>query len=216
MTSEVLPLDLPIRRFAPGVEDRVRVHFPDVVLTIIPARETPRSLEQAGIVEFDYPKTLNTKRGRIRFRLATHTQAIYVPEVLSGSFAEAFDGEEEDHLRTLRMIDPASDRSNAQLKVNSLPKVAGVRWVIPSRAVVARIAVNHLQEREEKILEKDDVWTSDQMESYRDNHPHLVVGHFNGNRLLVDYLPGGLGGKAGILAVGVPDRQSSRLHLVQR
>lgn len=213
--TEALAITSQAKTFTPGVENALRSKYADAKFTIAPARETPRSL--TNVVEFDYSPALDVKKARSRFRLATDTQIVYLPDMLGGSYVEAFDDSEENVLRIRRMIDPRSERRNAQVLLKGLDKMPGVKWVIPSRALVARILVDHLQTYGEHLLRRDFIWTSDQMETHRGNNPHLVVGRFDGKKILVDSPLGGVGRGAGVLLVGVPEKVFGRryLHLVQ-
>lgn len=204
--------------FAKGVEGQVSAKFPEALFTTIPAQDTTSSLEEMLFKMELHPGL----EGELPlFRLAVASRAIYLPGPVNG-YVETYNSEEEIDLRQLFMDD--TERGNTEQVLEGLDQIEGVRWEIPSTIILARILLNHLQDKGEYLLSREYVWTHDQMESNRHGLVRLVAGHFGQNNdsqtiLPVRYLPNGAEGqsKAGVFIVGFPvelDTHQNRLSLI--
>lgn len=218
MTELTQTLSSEIIQFAPGVLEEVRKQFPDkgVCLTTVPGGETLTSQEADNVIGFKDDWVFDPKaQEKIRAKPTLPTEAVYFSPVLDKGFiAGSFDSKEVEEVNRYYPAEPRiiESRKNdtVQAIVERLPKVAGIRWEVPSAAMLARILANHFKENGTSLLPDWGAWTSDEYDAPQRTYmklpqSHLLLGWFDGNSVSVSHLVSGeQQGTARVFVVGLP------------
>ncbi|MBI4059152.1 hypothetical protein HY404_02845 [Candidatus Microgenomates bacterium] len=135
------------------------------------------------------------KKEKVRLTIepSIASQVIYFPNLIEGSLGCTYD-----------KIDEEGKLCADEIR-DSLPHVAGLRWIVGNPPTVTRVLANHLQETGEYLLPNIYTWTNGKCQPQYGLR-QLVVGGFHGGGVGVGSLRSGhWDDVVGLFVLGVPD-----------
>lgn len=188
-----------VKEFASGeVLQQVRSlggQFAGAMLTTVLGSETLVGQRNRQVIKFrtDW-HWKKEERARLTVEPSIASQVVYLPNLVEGSLRSTYNQTEEGKRLCVAEI------------LISLPKVAGLKWIVGNTPTILRVLANHLKETGKYLLPRVYTWTTDSYQYPEYGFSRLVAGCLVAGGVDVSRLkPDDWDGIVGVFVLGIPE-----------